>query len=312
MFLQAQLDLENCIDIATIAETYSLSQLRQRVYRFMSGHLREFSRSPDFHRLAPQQLEYLLGCDFPVDCPEAEVLQIVVRWLLASTHTVTAGQRLACAQRLLRRIHFAEIMPWDLEAVQQQSLLGHSYQDQHLFHLVLSETCRQSRVRPTLPNTSSVVPVSKTSPLVNSRGMELAVVKVGGFGIGGITNEITYFLPSVGKWRHLTSIPHVEQCNFGTAVLDNDLYVVGGCFNQSLQVSYILFYSLVYPDSSVCHTGYRMSVGRTGYRMSVCRTGYRMSESHCAVFGIVLQCVSVTGNSVNKTQTRNCSKFAFV
>lgn len=234
-YLQAQLDLENCIDIATIAETYSLSQLRQRVYRFMSGHLREFSRSPDFHRLAPQQLEYLLGCDFPVDCPEAEVLQIVVRWLLASTHTVTAGQRLACAQRLLRRIHFAEIMPWDLEAVQQQTLLGHSYQDQHLFHLVLSETCRQSRVRPTLPNTSSVVPVSKTSPLVNSRGMELAVVKVGGFGIGGITNEITYFLPSVGKWRHLTSIPHVEQCNFGTAVLDNDLYVVGGCFNQSLQ-----------------------------------------------------------------------------
>lgn len=65
--------------------------------------------------------------------------------------------------------------------------------------------------------------------------MELAVIKVGGFGIGGITNEITYFLPSVGKWRHLTSIPHVEQCNFGTAVLDNKLFVVGGCFNQLLQ-----------------------------------------------------------------------------
>src|SRR5258705_8617282 len=71
--------------------------------------------------------------------------------------------------------------------------------------------------------------------LVNSRGMELAVVKVGGFGIGGVTNDLTYFLPSVGKWRHLTTIPHVEQCNFGTAVLNNELYVVGGCFNQSLQ-----------------------------------------------------------------------------
>jgi hypothetical protein len=75
--------------------------------------------------------------------------------------------------------------------------------------------------------------------------MELAVIKVGGFGIGGITNEITYFLPSVGKWRHLTSIPHVEQCNFGTAVLDNDLYVVGGCFNQSLQVSQLQSYGAV-------------------------------------------------------------------
>lgn len=65
--------------------------------------------------------------------------------------------------------------------------------------------------------------------------MELAVIKVGGFGIGGITNEITYCLLKERKWRHLTSIPHVEQCNFGTSVLDNELYVVGGCFNQSLQ-----------------------------------------------------------------------------
>ncbi|KAJ9587276.1 hypothetical protein L9F63_019207 [Diploptera punctata] len=219
-YLQAQLDLDNCIDIATIAETYSLSQLRHRVYRFMSGHLHEFSRSPDFHRLAPQQLEYLLSCDFPVDCPEEEVLRIVVHWLMSEPR-----QRLNSAQRLLRRIHFAEITPWDVDAVLQQTALG-----QHLYRLVLSETCRQSRV-----HASNLVPASKSSPLVNSRGMELAVVKVGGFGIGGITNEITYFLPSVGKWRHLTSIPHVEQCNFGTAVLDNDLYVVGGCFNQSLQ-----------------------------------------------------------------------------
>lgn len=81
--------------------------------------------------------------------------------------------------------------------------------------------------------------------LINSRGMELAVIKVGGFGLGGITNEVTYFLASSGKWRHLTSIPHVEQCNFGTAVLDNELYVVGGCFNQSLQVRLTCLHILI-------------------------------------------------------------------
>jgi kelch-like protein 26 len=58
-----------------------------------------------------------------------------------------------------------------------------------------------------------------TSSLVNSRGMELAIIKVGGFGISGVTNEITYFLPSTGKWKRLTTIPHVEQCNFGMAGL---------------------------------------------------------------------------------------------
>lgn len=55
--------------------------------------------------------------------------------------------------------------------------------------------------------------------LVNSRGMEQAVIKVGGFGILGVTNEITYYLPSIGRWKRLTTIPHVEQSNFGMAGL---------------------------------------------------------------------------------------------
>ena len=39
-----------------------------------------------------------------------------------------------------------------------------------------------------------------------------------------------------GCWSPLTRIPHVECCNFGCAVLQNQLYVVGGCFNnQDLQ-----------------------------------------------------------------------------
>nr|CAD7399880.1 unnamed protein product [Timema poppensis] len=224
-YLQAQLDLENCVDLATIAETYSLSQLRRRVYRLMCGHLCEFSRQPDFHRLSPGQLEHLLACDFPVDCPEGEVLRIVTRWVRWDL-----PQRLSCLPRLLRRVHFSEIAPWDMEASLQAAVTGPTcYQDQQLYRLVIAETCRQTRVP--LPTPS---PTPSTA-LVNSRGMEMAVVKVGGFGIAGITNEITYFLPSAGKWRHLTTIPHVEQCNFGTVVLDNELYVVGGCFNQSLQ-----------------------------------------------------------------------------
>lgn len=127
---------------------------------------------------------------------------------------------------VLRRIHFTEISDWKVGSVLQNVFSNKNSPDQYLYRLVLSEMFRQ------------VHPTSKLPPncqLVNSRGMELAVVKVGGFGIGGITNEITYCLSKERKWRHLTSIPHVEQCNFGTAVLDNELYVVGGCFNQSLQ-----------------------------------------------------------------------------
>lgn len=79
-YLQAQIDIDNCVDIATIAETYSLTQLRMKVYRFMSGHLLEFSNSAEFYRLTPQQLENLLAFDYPVDCSEADVLRVVLAW----------------------------------------------------------------------------------------------------------------------------------------------------------------------------------------------------------------------------------------
>nr|XP_018918256.1 PREDICTED: kelch-like protein 26 [Bemisia tabaci] len=214
-YLQSQLDCENCVDIATISETYSLSKLRVRVYRFMSAHLREFSMLPEFLRLSVEQLEHLLSCDFPVDCSESEVLHIVLKWLYTNDDHSSKSEY---AQRLISRIHFKEI-PWDIDAFSQQPYYG---------CVIINEALRQRFVMQ-LPQ------MNMTSSLVNSRGMELALVKVGGFGIAGVTNEITYYLSSVGKWRHLTTIPHLEQCNFGTCVQNNDLYVVGGCFNQSLQ-----------------------------------------------------------------------------
>jgi hypothetical protein len=48
-----------------------------------------------------------------------------------------------------------------------------------------------------------------------------------------VTNELSYFFTESGHWRHLTSVPHIECSNFGCAVVDNEVYVVGGCFNQA-------------------------------------------------------------------------------
>uniref|UniRef100_A0A8D8WJJ0 Kelch-like protein 26 n=1 Tax=Cacopsylla melanoneura TaxID=428564 RepID=A0A8D8WJJ0_9HEMI len=80
-YLQSQLDLDNCVDLATIAETYSLTKLRVQVYRFMCSHLRSFSSSGELFRLSLSQLEHLFACDFPVDMCETDVLDLGVQWL---------------------------------------------------------------------------------------------------------------------------------------------------------------------------------------------------------------------------------------
>ena len=51
---------------------------------------------------------------------------------------------------------------------------------------------------------------SDTYKMVNSRGMEMAVVRVGGFGPSGITNTISYCHTSRegGVWRLLSEVYH--------------------------------------------------------------------------------------------------------
>ncbi|XP_060528987.1 kelch-like protein 26 isoform X2 [Cylas formicarius] len=224
-YLQSQIDLDNCVDIVTIAETYSLGQLRMKVYRFMSGHLLEFSNSSEFYRLTPQQLENLLGYDFPVDCSEADVLSIVLAWFF-HTDKRDVDYRLTYAVRIMKYIHFKEITKRKLDSILEKILEERNYEWQILYRIILQQVYVQS-------NTGKTMDMRLN--LLNSRGMEMAVLKIGGFGISGITNEITYCFASKRKWKHLTSIPHVEQCNYGTAVFNNELYIVGGCFNQSLQ-----------------------------------------------------------------------------
>ncbi|XP_018019618.1 kelch-like protein 26 [Hyalella azteca] len=201
-YLQDHLDVDNCVDVASLAETYSLTQLRAKAYAVMCSQLRRFSGTAEFQRLSDSQLVQLLCSDHPVDCSEGEVATAVSRWL---SHCPSRDRH---ARHLLSYVNWKEVP----EPVSRSLALPCPLPLPLLSH------------QPAPPK-----------GLLNTRGLELAILKVGGFSIAGITNEITYRLSDSGSWRHLTTIPHVEQCNFGTAVLDNELYVVGGCFDQSLQ-----------------------------------------------------------------------------
>ena len=260
-YLQSQLDLDNCVDIVTLAETYSLNKLKKKVYRFICANLYEFSKTKEIYRLGWLQLEHILACDFPVDCCENMVLKIVLKWIKLSENIDKNDTTII--KRLLHNVRLYELSHVDIERTFINSLLKtnicifklitniemsqknifklkHETQSISSLPMLNSSAAHSSTLQSAISETSMLSPQrishnADNMSLVNSRGMEQALIKIGGFGISGITNEITYFLLSSKKWRHLTSIPHVEQCNYGTAVLGNDLYVVGGCYNVSLE-----------------------------------------------------------------------------
>lgn len=100
------------------------------------------------------------------DCCTESTSHISLTYL-NSMYCYSRGSWSPCgwAVRLLRRIHFSQVSRWELESCLRRT-------DQQTTRLVLAETLRQSRHR---PHTALSIP----SPLVNNRGMELAVVKVG-------------------------------------------------------------------------------------------------------------------------------------
>lgn len=223
-YLASQLDLDNFVDITTIAETFSLDHLTQQAYHFMAKNLGKISGLYEFQRLNKRQLGKLLSLPYPVECPEFEVLQAVMCWL-----HYDAPQRVQATSELLARIQFSQI-----PMAQCESLLSSTECSDLSAHFpelqsILMNGMYEAKLR-------ASGHVSRVSGLVNLRGFEEAVVHIGGFQSNtGMTNSLTFYHETSDEWLHLTDVPHVEQANFGVAVLNNDIYVVGGCFNQSLQ-----------------------------------------------------------------------------
>lgn len=218
-FLEGELDTENCIDMLIISENYSLNPLREKVLRFICSHISEIAKSDEFWRLQENQIEQLLSSDLPVDCCEAEILKIALTWILK--------YELQQPTKMLKNINFKEVPVNEVEKVMKSLDIKRT---DALYTAVWNLTVPQS-------NSKS----SNDNKLLNHRGMEMALIKIGGFEMTGITNEITYAFSSTSNppliseaWRYLTEIPHIKQGSYGIAVLNNCIYVIGGSYDINL------------------------------------------------------------------------------
>ncbi|XP_037937944.1 kelch-like protein 26 [Teleopsis dalmanni] len=230
-YLESHIDLENSACIASLADIYSLDKLQNKIYRFICSNLNEFSELDDFYQLKFEQVKYILSSNYPVNCTEKRVLMIILGYCRKTNLNAEP------AASLFSEIRFSEVGGWDTIIKQMKMLTdneksGFSFmQDQYIKAMLAEYKEQQTQVASfDIPNEAIASGV-----LLNSRGLELALVKIGGFETHGITNQINWYNPSTLKWEVLTAIPHIDQCNFGTAVLGNELYVVGGAYDVNLK-----------------------------------------------------------------------------
>ncbi|CAG2187616.1 unnamed protein product [Mytilus edulis] len=215
-YLESHLSFDNCFEMFNLADLLSLKELKNIVARFMCSHLDHFlfDRIP---QLTCHTLCHVLDCDFPVNCSELDILSGILDWIYFKF-----DERKSSACELFSRLRFSELTLLDIDAISNKKQLLQLFEKQPEVEKLLKSTVMTS--------------VYNQSGLLNNRGFKEVLVCVGGFSHDrGMTNDLRYLNTESNSWDILTKIPHVEQCDFGLTVLNNDLYLVGGCYNDLMQ-----------------------------------------------------------------------------
>lgn len=131
-------------------------------------------------------------------------------------------QKLKKCEQILNSIIFSNITDKQLYSIIAGIFPDEAIRKSHIIYKVILEKKFLSE---------NIVPQFSLVNPENERGMRKAFILVGGICNKGITNDICYRFLDENKWNFLTSIPHVDQCNYGAAVYKNVLYIIGGCYN---------------------------------------------------------------------------------
>ncbi|XP_017124846.1 kelch-like protein 26 isoform X2 [Drosophila elegans] len=230
LFLGTKIEMENCLAIAGMADIYGIMDLSERAHRYICAHFEEFATTSDFKEMKVDQLRFILSSNYPIDVAEQELVRLVCSYALEQQlEESVLGD-------LLRLINWPHISYKSLDELRHLNCSldeGKQLQLPTTYYNRIKQECMGrllNGVAVSLEDQSAGAQGPK-----NMRGMELCLLKIGGFEWKGLTNVIMCFSPTKMSWYELTAIPHIDQCNFGTAVLNNKLFIVGGAYDVCLK-----------------------------------------------------------------------------
>ncbi|CAH1249148.1 KLHL9 [Branchiostoma lanceolatum] len=219
-YLISIVDVDNCVDIGKIAQTFSLLDLRSVVDRFMLRRFSVLADQDDFQRLSIDELSALLESDDLCTCSEIEVFEAVVKWLEYDS------SRQKHMSELMSRVRFPLMSPAELVDRVQTVDFMHSdvscmriLQETFTYHVLPHRQPVMQSPRTQVRSTSSHLVIVGGEP--SSRASETLIRSVKFLDTGG------------SSWREVTAMER-PRSHKGVAVLGNFLYVAGGSCTSHL------------------------------------------------------------------------------
>ncbi|KAK3507413.1 hypothetical protein QTP70_019652 [Hemibagrus guttatus] len=248
-YLEQQIDVQSCLDVAAFAEAYMLSDLLETAEDFILMHFQEVMATPKFLELTAEKLLDLLRHDALCIPSELAVFRAVVAWIEADP-----TQRLCQAQEVMTGVRFPFMTFREFREVRAVNLKMECSGDDdlYLYRTALKEfgfgdssLVVQHRIR--YPkDVLVVVGGDQLDPDEGQRRPSKQMWFANSLhnGTGLVKNM---------EWRILGEMPERARFRHGISILHKKLYVAGGCYYYSkadtMKSAYSFTHSLDQPLS---------------------------------------------------------------
>ncbi|XP_074555465.1 kelch-like protein 33 [Halichoeres trimaculatus] len=228
-FLRQEMDASSCLDVASFAEAYGMSELLEEANDFVLRDFWEVSTTAKFLDLPAEKLLDILLCDGLCVPSELVVFRAVSSWINADPE-----ERLAQAGLLMTGVRFPLMTFREFREVRAINLRMECFGNKDVelygsalkeFGLSLPNTQDQHRVRRP-KDTLVLVGGDQLDPDTGHRVPSRELCFANSLRSGtGLVKEM--------EWRRLGEIPDKPKFRHGVAAMRGRMYVAGGCYFYS-------------------------------------------------------------------------------
>lgn len=215
VFLISGVNLDNCVEVGRIANTYHLTEVDKYVNSFVLKNFAALLSSGEFLKLPFERLSFALSSNSLKHCSELELFKATCRWLRLEE------PRMDCAPKLMKSIRFPLMTPQEL--INYVQTVDFMRTDNTCVNLLLEASNYQMMpfMQPVMQSDRTAIR-SDTTHLVTLGGVlrqQLVVSK-----------ELRMYDEKTQEWKSLAPMD-APRYQHGIAVIGNFLYVVGGQSN---------------------------------------------------------------------------------
>ncbi|XP_051569653.1 uncharacterized protein LOC127450008 [Myxocyprinus asiaticus] len=221
IFLQKEMDAYSCLDVASFAEAYGMTDLLELAEDFVSRHFQEVSLTPKFQDLPKEKLKKYLQSDSLCVPSELPVFKAVMSWIEAFPR-----QRAKLAKELMETIQFPLMTFKEFKEVKSLTSWPKTC-SKNLYESLLEQFCSSSS--DAQPNFRAYLP-KDTLVLVGGERTTANFEKHKPCTEMWFSNAFQNHVGLVKKveWRMLGNLPENPRFSHGIGVMRGKMYVVGG------------------------------------------------------------------------------------